>query len=191
MTIDVARSLADLADLHSLRQSVFERELGIPLPPFTASDDSYVHLLARDGDHGNVIAGVTILETTGEQSLHRRYGLTLPSGARVGRLTRMAVLPRWRRRRLPIRLVLSAQRLFIAPRGIQYTWLLYDAQRAEGTDLCRLLGYRALPQTVWAEYGQCRALVRDESAGAPAPAHQAAADWLSPAPELVLHARAS
>jgi GNAT superfamily N-acetyltransferase len=155
--IEAARSLADLADLHALRQAVFEREMGLRLPPFAApSEDSYVHVLAREGLQGAVVAGLTVVETTGDRTTHQRYGLKFPDGAAVARCTRLAVLPAYRGQGLPLRLMLAAQRLFIVPRGIRYTWLALDARRAAKSDFCRLLGYQS-------NGAQC-ALVRDEIA---------------------------
>jgi GNAT superfamily N-acetyltransferase len=165
MIIEPVRSLADLAELISLHQTVFHQELGVALPNLRArSPRSVVHLIARTLPHRKPIGALTVIETTRYRTLHTRHMLAFPDKARVATYTHLAVLPEYRGLNIPLELMREARRSFIEPRGIRYTWLLFDADRAQTSNLCRVLGYRVQPQVVSCEYGKCSVLVRDEVA---------------------------
>jgi GNAT superfamily N-acetyltransferase len=161
--IGAVRSLADLADLHSVRSAVFEKELGLQLPGLRVRrGTSHLHLLARDGLNGPAVAALTVLETTGNLRWHERYELTFPLAGRSARYYGLAVLPDYRGLGLPLRMILAAQKLFIEPNAVRHTWLLFAAQRAVKSSFCRVLGYVPSRTTVMAEFGTCRVLTRDE-----------------------------
>jgi hypothetical protein len=61
-------------------------------------------------------------------------------------------------------LMLEAHRRFVAPRGFDHTWLLFDAERASSSFLCAWLGFTSGERAFEAEYGPSRVLVRDERA---------------------------
>jgi hypothetical protein len=163
LTVEPVRSLADLTELISLHQAVFERELGLALPRLRArAKNSIMHLVARCDQAPGIVGAVTIIETDRTLVPREAYGLPFPSTERAARYTHMAVLPRYRGLNIPVRLLLEARRLFVTPRRIHYTWLLYDAARAGSSRLCSILGYRVAPVVVDAGYGPCCVLSRDE-----------------------------
>ena len=64
------------------------------------------------------------------------------------------------------------------PRQFDYTWLLFDVEKAADSFLSRQLGFTVLPQTFVSEYG-CRCpLVRDEHTHDAARAIQQAESYL-------------
>jgi hypothetical protein len=80
----------------------------------------------------------------------------------MARYTRLAVMPQYRGRSLSMRLILEAQRLFVAQENIRHTWLLFDAARASTSLLCAMLGFNCGREVIRSEHGPCRLLTRDE-----------------------------
>jgi hypothetical protein len=144
-----------------VREQVFEHECGIRVPPLPARE-AILTLIARSESDPNPAALLTVLETTGDEELHRELGLIFNKDTRVARYTQCAVLKRYRGQHLASRLVLEAHRQFVAPRRIDYTWLLFGAERANSSSFCRHLGFMASPETFFTEYGRCRVLTRNE-----------------------------
>lgn len=178
IVIELAANELDQAAIRRVRQEVFAREMGLALPPL-ATTDAALHLLARAQISGAVVAALSVIETSGDDALHRRYGLDFPSGARVARYTQMAVLRPFRGLSLPLRLILEAHRRFVAPGLFDYTWLLFDAERAASSQLCRQLAFTPSAQ-IWAtEYGRSRTLVRDEAAPPARAAMRRAAEFVA------------
>jgi len=60
-------------------------------------------------------------------------------------------------------LMLEAHRRFVTPHQFDYTWLLFDAERAGVTFMCKRLGF-SVTEAFDTDYGRSRALVRDERA---------------------------
>ena len=85
------------------------------------------------------------------------------SGARVARYTQLAVLRSYRGLKIPLMLMLEAHRRFVTPRQFDYTWLLFDAERAGVTFMCKRLGF-SVTEAFDTDYGRSRGLVRDERA---------------------------
>ena len=158
----VTNALAEAA-ASCVREQVFERERGIRVPPLPARD-AMLTLIARGESEANPAAVLTVIETTGEDELHRSLGLIFNPGTRVARYTQLAVLKPYRGLHLPSQLVLQAHRQFVAPRRIDFTWLLFDAERANSSPFCRQLGFVASSKTFYTEYGRCRVLTRNEGA---------------------------
>jgi hypothetical protein len=148
-----------------LREQVFEREMGIVLDRLAALDDSgSFHLLALAGSVGDAVATLSVVDTSRHHELHNGYGLEFPPAARVARYTQLAVLRPYRGLNIPLMLMLEAHRRFVAPGQFDYTWLLFDADRAASSLMCKWLGFSAGQHTCASEYGRSRTLVRNERA---------------------------
>lgn len=172
----------DDAAVRRIRQQVFEREMGIPLerlrlPPAATA----FHLLARLQPHGNPVAALTVLDTTDNPQLHLRCGLRFGPAARVARYTQLAVLLPYRGMNLPLRMILEARRRFVAPQGFDYTWLLFDAERASSSSMCKWLAFIPGSRSFPSEYGRSRALARDERATASQEADRRAEKYIEQA----------
>lgn len=148
----------------SVRQQVFGREWQLMLPPLSkCAPELQLTLIARDRSNEEPIAAFTVLETTGNAEIHGRLGLDYFKTERAARYTQLAVLKPYRGMNLPVWLILEARRRFVGPRQIRYTWLLFDAERAKTSSLCKVLGFDASQRTFLTEYGCSRVLSRDET----------------------------
>lgn len=146
-----------------IRQQVFERELGIKLAFSGASDNGHAtYLLARAGFDEEPVGCLCVLDTSGDNELHAKFGLKFGPLARVARYTHLAVLKPYRGMNVPLALMVKAHHSVIVPRQFDYTWLLFDAERAGDSFLSRRLCFTPLPETFVSEYGCRRPLVRDE-----------------------------
>lgn len=164
LIIEEVKSRHDEAAMRRIRKQVFEVEMGIVLPGMSQMQDApSLDLLAIAGPDGEPVAAMRVIETTANEELHRRCGLAFSSGSRIARGTNLAVIKPYRGMNIPLMLMLEAHRRFVAGR-FDFTWLLFEASRAETSFLCRHLAFAASPHVVRAEYGLCRALVRDERA---------------------------
>jgi len=177
--IEPAIGASEMAAIRRVRRHVFAREMGITLPPITADHTAAFHLLARHGAGGEVVAALSVVETGGDGELHQRYGLDFPPGARVARYTQLAVLRPFRGLGLPLKLILEAHRRFVAPGLFDYTWLLFDAERAASSDLRRRLAFKPGEQVYVTEYGRSRALTRDEASPLARAAIRRAAEFVT------------
>jgi len=147
-----------------VRNEVFGREWHVILPELTQySPERQITLVAHDRSSDEPVAVLTALETTREEEMHARLGLSFFHHERVARYTQLAVLKPYRGLNLPVRLILEAHRRFVSPRGIRYTWLLFDAERAKTSSLGSLLGFSVSSRKFLTEYGCSRALTRDET----------------------------
>ena len=164
-TVRPVSTPADQRELSSLHRAVVQREFGGSLPASLLHDPagSVMHFIARAGGHdGPVVGSLTVIETSHDAVARRAFDLPVPLGASSAFYTCAAVLPEYRGLCVPVRLLLEARRHFVEPRGIQYTWLLYDADRAHSTRLCRIMKYRALPGVIHNLGRPCRVLFREE-----------------------------
>jgi len=165
MTISIERiqSAAQAVAAAQIRSEVFGRELRCRIAnPIDASKPS-LHLLARIQPIGKPIAALSVVDTTGDTGLHESYALPFGSRARVARYTQLAVLKPYRGRHVPLRLILEAHWSFVVPERFEYAWLLFNADRARDSSLCRLLGFRPGADTFESEYGRVRTLSREEN----------------------------
>ena len=150
------------AVLH-VRHEVFYREMNIPLSRLKLPEDSNAFdLLARDAVTGEPIAALTVLDTTGQQDLYRRYDLRFPAGARTVRYTQFAVSKPYRGLRVSLKLILEGHRLFVEPGEFDYSWLLFNARHASSSYLCRVLEFYPSAVTFPSEMGRSRVLTRNE-----------------------------
>lgn len=159
--IEQAASSADIAEMLEVWQQVFERELGITLPQDNAPGD-ISHWLARLKHGKKTVGTLSVVDTTGQHQLHDSLGLGFDPQARVARFTHLAVLKPYRGMNIPLALMLEAHRSVIVPGRFDYTWLLFDVERAANSFLSRQLGFTLRPQTFVSEYGCRSPLVRDE-----------------------------
>lgn len=165
--------------MRRIRREVFERELGIRRVPPDMSDATAVgHVLARTHPGGEAVGAMTVLHTNGDGKLYAGYNLGFEPGARAARFTHLAVLKPFRGQDIPLMMALEAHRLFVEPGGYDYTWLLFDAERAATSFLSRWLGFTPRPEVFVSEYGHRCPLVRDERAGEAAAALRRAALFL-------------
>jgi hypothetical protein len=161
ISIDCVASSAAAAC--QVRNEVFGREWRVTLPDLSQyPPEGQLTVVAFDGSNHEPVAVVTVLETTGQEELHRRFGLSHFNQERAARYTQLAVLKPYRGLDLPVRLILEAHRRFVSDTEIRYTWMLFDAERARTSSLCTLLGFRASSRKFRTEYGCSRALTRDE-----------------------------
>lgn len=165
ITIEPVTNCENEAEMLRIRAQVFDCELGITLERLTGSDnpDSF-HLLARIGLAGDAVAALSVVDTSRNHELHETYGLEFPPLTRVARYTQLAVLRPYRGLNIPLMLMLEAHHRFVAPRKFEYTWLLFDAQRAASSLMCKWLGFAPGKHSFRSEYGHSRALLRDERA---------------------------
>lgn len=156
---------ADVDAFMQIRHQVFLREMGITLPAFGASENGHAtYLVARGVADKEPVGSLCVLDTSDEHQLHESFGLKFAPQARVARYTQLAVLKPYRGMNIPLSMMIEAYRRVIIPLQFDYTWLLFDVERAANSFLVNQLGFNALPQTFVSEYG-CRCpLVRNERA---------------------------
>src|SRR5689334_16938798 len=164
MQIEPVRTGEDREAAAAIREEVFQREMGLRIePPGAAPGMRRFDLVARS-ENGQPAGTLTVLETTGDTALHRACGLHFEAGAAVARYTQLAVRRPYRGMNVPGLLMVEAHRQFIEPEAFDFTWLLFPAHRASVSFLRGGLGFRPRPVDVMAEYGRCRAMVREERA---------------------------
>jgi ribosomal protein S18 acetylase RimI-like enzyme len=147
----------------AVRRQVFEKEWRTKIPRLPLETPGKLwHLVARAGEFGQSVAALSVVDTTAEDVLHQRYALHFPDNARVARLTQLAVLTSFRGLGIPRRLIQEAMHRIVQPNKFDFTWLLFDENRAESCRLIAHFGYSASPYVLQTEYGLCRVLTRDE-----------------------------
>jgi hypothetical protein len=146
-----------------VREEVFEREWKIRVPRLPRwAVGEMLTLVARVESRSEPVAALTVMETTTDHGLHQRFGLTFPEQTRIARYTQLAVLAPYRGLKIPLQLVIEARRRFVVPEGIDYTWLLFDAEHARASSFCKQLDFRAGAEVFETEYGRSRVLIRNE-----------------------------
>lgn len=155
----------DIDVVRRIQEQVFERELGIKLA-FSGSSENgrATYLLARVGRDNKPVGSLCVLDTSNHDELHESFGLKFEPQARVARYTHLAVLKPYRGMNIPLAMMIEAHRSVIVPRQFDYTWLLFDVERAAKSFLSARLGFKPLPETFVSEYGRRCPLVRDERA---------------------------
>lgn len=158
-------STEDESAMWRVRQEVFERELGIRLAPEGGAEVRKIsHLLARAYPGRDAVGTLSVVDTSGDERLHENHNLGFEPGARAARFTHLAVIKPFRGRNVPVMMMLEAHRRFVAPQRYDFTWLLFDAERAHTSFLSRLLGFTPKADLFISEYGRRCPLVRDERA---------------------------
>jgi hypothetical protein len=161
ITIQQVQNTEDVAAMVEVWKQVFEREMGVTLPEDSAAGN-ISHWLARLKQSREAVGTLSIVDTSDQHQLHDSLRLGFDPQARVARFTHLAVLKPYRGMNIPLAMMLDAHRSVIVPGQFDYTWLLFDVEKAAKSFLARQLGFTLLPQTFVSEYG-CRCpLVRDE-----------------------------
>lgn len=161
IVIEEITNSEDVAAMLAVWKEVFENELGIS-PPQESLADNVSHWLARLRQSREAVGTLSVVDTTGQHQLHDSLNLGFERRARVARFTHLAVLKPYRGMNIPLAMMLEAHRRVIVPRAFDYTWLLFDVEKAEHSFLSRQLGFTLLPQAFVSEYGCRSPLVRDE-----------------------------
>jgi hypothetical protein len=170
-----------------VREQLFGREWRVILPDLSEyATDRQLTLVARDKSNQQPIAALSVVETTSDVKTHGHLELSFFKDERAARYTQLAVLKPYRGLNLPVRLILGAQRRFVEPRQIHYTWLLFGAERARTSSLCTLLGLGASSRSFLTEYGCSRVLMRDETATLARSCDCHAQSWLEAAEHVGL-----
>ena len=147
----------------AIRKEVFEEEWKCKPEGLIAHNcGQRVDLIARVASSGEPVAVIAVVETTDDALLHKRFSLPFSPTDRSARYSQLAVLKRYRGLDIPLRLVLEGNRQFVKPQGIRHTWLLFDADRANLSSFCRLLGFHAGDRVHHSAYGRVRVLTRSE-----------------------------
>ena len=165
-TVIVKPALSDSCKqtVADIERQVFNDEFGIALSngrPHTEA--ATFQLLAVAGRRNTPIGALSVVDTTDNDALHRQFGLVFDRGARVARLTRLAVLKDYRGQGIPLKLMLEAYRLCVWPRQFEFTWLTFDAAKAKSCSYCNVLDYQMSTGVFDAEYGRVRVLLRKEA----------------------------
>ena len=161
IVIEEIANSEDVAAMLDVWTQVFEREVGVALPKDSAPGN-ISHWLARTKQGREAVGTLTVVDTSGRHELHDSLGLRFDRQARVARFTHLAVLKPFRGMNIPLAMMLEAYHSVIVPSQFDYTWLLFNVEKAAGSFLARQLGFTLLPQTFVSEYG-CRCpLVRNE-----------------------------
>jgi len=164
----------------AIRKEVFEGEWKRSLKsPTFQNPGQHLDLIARVESSGEPVAVMTVVETTGNAGLHKRFGLPFSTAERSARYTQLAVLKPYRGMDIPLLLILEGKRRFVRPGGFKYTWLLFDPDRASASSLCRQLGFQAGASTYRSEYGRVRVLSRNETQSAACDADKDALDYIA------------
>lgn len=163
-TIRPACGVGDLTDLAGLHEAVFRRELNVfaRSGPLIDPVGSVMHFIARDQETGEAAGAMTVVDTTADAQSIAAYRLPVDASATTAFYTCLAILPEYRGLNLPVRLMFEARRVFVEPRGIRYTWLLFEEDRVSSTRLCSILKYRPLSGAVTDRGRSCRVLFREE-----------------------------
>lgn len=163
--IESVLSKEDESAMWRVRREVFERELGIRLAPEGGPEGGRIsHLLARTHPGREAVGTLSVVDTSGDERLHEDHNLGFEPGVRAARFMHLAVLSRFRRRDIPVMMMLEAHRRFVAPLRYDFTWLLFDAERAPTSFLSRRLGFKPKAGIFVSDYGRRCPLVRDERA---------------------------
>jgi len=150
------------AEMAKIRTQVFTIEYGFSFRPLAGPAKPGVwHLLVRQ--NFDAIGTLSVIDTTVDRRLHRRYQLSFGAKERVARYAQLALLRPYRKRGIFEMLMKAAQNTIIRPNGFTVGWLLYPAAHVHSSMLTQQLGFSAGTPVLATEFGSCRALIRRES----------------------------
>jgi GNAT superfamily N-acetyltransferase len=162
--IEMVDEPEDLEAVTRLRIEVFAREWRVPVEPAEPMTTGRVwHLVARPSARGRVVGALTVLDVTGESSLHLSCNLGFVDGMRVARYSCLGVDKHYRGRGIPLRLMTAARERIIVPNAFDISWLRFDAQRLVGCPFAATLGFAVRPGIVMTPAGPCAVLARLEN----------------------------
>ena len=152
------------AKVSEIREQVFSAENGFAFQPLPGPGEPGVwHFLARD--ENDAIGTLSVVDTTNDSELHRRFRLSFDRNDRVARYAQLAILKPYRNRGIFKILFQMAQNTVIRSQGFTAEWLLYPAALAQSSALAQSLGFTIEAPLLKTEFGRCRVLIRR----APAP----------------------
>jgi GNAT superfamily N-acetyltransferase len=158
----------DLGELHELRRTVLVEGEGLSEAAVAAEleDERGWHAVGCLG--GRAVAALTLVETTGLDRLHARYGLSFAPGETVARYTRFVVLPHLRRQGIGEMLLAGALFALHMARKPRWSWLTLAPAHHGRTIPYGRLGFVAVEDGAPTadEHGECRVMTRDETAAA-------------------------
>jgi GNAT superfamily N-acetyltransferase len=164
--IEAATSTQQWTVMSAIRTQVFTAEYRLSFRPYPGPGWTGVwHFLARDNEDG--VGTLSVVDTTGDHSLHERYRLSFGKNERIARYAQLAILRPYRKRGILQMLIEAAQNTIIRPNGFAVGWLLYPAARATSSVLTERLGFTAEAPVLMTELGRCRVLIRRESCSQP------------------------
>ncbi len=160
--IEAVNTNQQWVEMSGIRAQVFTTECGFPFTPLPGpGTEGTWHFLARD--NGDAIGALSVVDTTGDIQLHKRYRLRFEKNDRVARYVQLAILKPYRKRGIFKKLIEAAQSSVIRPNGFGVGWLLYPAEYAHSSMLTRSLGFKPEAPLLTTEFGRCHVLVRRES----------------------------
>src|SRR3954454_24791329 len=122
ITVEAANNAEGIAEACYIREHVFGWQCYCRLPRLNRGDPTQrVTLIARRADNNQPIAALSVVETTGDVSLHDALEMSFPERARVARYTQLAVLKEYRGLGVPCSMLLEARRRFVVPNRFDYT----------------------------------------------------------------------
>ena len=170
----------------TLERDVFQREMGLTLPPLDTEDGSF-QLIARTGPGEPAVGVVTVVNTTLDLEVHRRYGNHIVEGKRSARYTRLAVRREFRGLDIPLFLVYEANRQFVQPNGFDFSWLLFAHERAKTAGLSTIFNMSPLNKKVLSEYGKCQVLLREEASASARAGNIRTARFIAASAQIQFH----
>lgn len=151
------------AKISEIRDQVFSTENGFVFQPLPGPGTTGIwHFLARD--ENEAIGALSVVDTTNDNELHRRYRLSFEKNDRVARYAQLAILKPYRNRGIFKILFQMAQSTVIRSQGFTAEWLLYPAAHAPSSVLAQSLGFTIEAPFLKTEFGRCRVLIRREPA---------------------------
>jgi acyl carrier protein len=160
--IEAATTSEQWTEMVEIRTRVFADECGFSLRSLPGLGEEGVwHFLARD--NRDAIGALSVVDTTGNCQIHRRYRLNFGENDRVARYAQLAILKPYRRCGVFKMLIDNARNAVIRPNGFTVSWLVYPAARARSSILTRSLGFTAEAPLLNTEFGSCHVLVYRES----------------------------
>ncbi len=169
IVIENVTTAAEFADLSKVRRNVFEKEWRARVHELPLQSNGKVwHLVARIVESQQVVGTLSVVDTSGDHQLHRSHALYFPEESRVARMAQLAVLKEFRGLQIPSALIHEAGRRILQPHYFDFSWLLFDARRAQTCRLVRDFGYTVSQYVLQTDYGWCRILTRYETQSRPA-----------------------
>ena len=171
VSIERAITDRDWREICSVRNRVFGMEHGFKVDPLPGIGHCGVwHYLARDDEE--TVGTLSLVDTTGQCDVHKRYRLNFRENERVARYAQLAILESYRKRGIFRMLIEKAQSEVISNDGFDVAWLLYPATHAQASVLTQSLGFTVEAPVLRTEFGKCQVLMQRNRKGAdtaPAP----------------------
>jgi acyl carrier protein len=159
--IEAATTGQQWAEMLAIRTQVFSSEHGLSVRPLPEPGATGVwHFLARNNQ--DAIGTLSVVDTTGNQEVHRRYELDFGKNERVARYAHLAILRPYRKRGIFKMLIEAAESAVIQPNGFAVSWLLYPDAHGRSSVLTRCFRFCVKAPVLRTEFGSCYVLIRRE-----------------------------